>query len=109
MTRLTSIAWLLCLSSSFATAADWPQWMGPKRDGVWRETGIVDAFPPAGPKVLWRRPIGGGYADPMQAVEAYVAAFQRIGGEVQLRTSARKLLRDGARLIRGITKRIGGQ
>lgn len=40
----------------------------------------------------------GGYADPMQAVEAYVAAFQRIGGEVRLRTSARKLLRDGARL-----------
>ena len=23
---------------------DWPQWRGPTRDGVWRETGIVDKF-----------------------------------------------------------------
>jgi len=23
-------------------ADDWPQWLGPKRDGVWRETGIVE-------------------------------------------------------------------
>ena len=22
-------------------AADWPQWMGPNRDGIWSETGIV--------------------------------------------------------------------
>ncbi|MEN9732254.1 MAG: hypothetical protein RLZ45_249 [Verrucomicrobiota bacterium] len=25
-------------------AADWPQWLGPKRDAVWRETGIVENF-----------------------------------------------------------------
>jgi outer membrane protein assembly factor BamB len=43
---------------------DWPQWLGPKRDAVWRETGIVDKLPPGGPKVLWRTPIGGGYAGP---------------------------------------------
>jgi glycine/D-amino acid oxidase-like deaminating enzyme len=40
----------------------------------------------------------GGYADPVQAVEAYVAAFRRIGGEVGLRTPVRKLLREGDRL-----------
>src|SRR5688572_18087997 len=26
-------------------ADDWPQWRGPMRDGVWRETGIVASFP----------------------------------------------------------------
>ena len=32
-----------------ATADDWPQWLGPKRDGVWRETGLLEKFPAGGP------------------------------------------------------------
>jgi outer membrane protein assembly factor BamB len=47
-----------------ARADDWPQWLGPKRDGVWRETGILDRFPKGGPKVLWRAPLGAGYTGP---------------------------------------------
>ena len=47
-----------------AQAEDWPQWLGAKRDGVWRETGIVDKFPAGGPKVLWRQPCGAGYSSP---------------------------------------------
>jgi hypothetical protein len=31
------------------------QWLGANRDGVWRETGILEKFPPGGPKVLWRQ------------------------------------------------------
>lgn len=45
-------------------ADDWPQWMGPNRDGVWRESGIVKSFPADGPPVRWRTKIGGGYAGP---------------------------------------------
>ena len=41
---------------------DWPQWLGPKRDGVWREQGTIDRFPAEGPKVRWKVPVGGGYA-----------------------------------------------
>ena len=26
-------------------ADDWPQWGGPQRDAVWRESGIVDRCP----------------------------------------------------------------
>ena len=58
---LTVAALLFC---SVAGADDWPQWMGPNRDNVWRETGIVEKFPVGGPKVLWRTPIAGGYAGP---------------------------------------------
>jgi outer membrane protein assembly factor BamB len=47
-------------------ADDWPQYLGPKRDGVWRETGIVDKLP-KDPKYLWRKPIGQGYAGPAVA------------------------------------------
>lgn len=41
---------------------DWPQWMGPKRDNIWRETGVIEKFPSEGLKPVWRTPIAGGYA-----------------------------------------------
>jgi len=50
-----------------AQADDWPQWQGPRRDGVWRETGILAKFPKDGPKVLWRSPIGSGCSGPAVA------------------------------------------
>jgi outer membrane protein assembly factor BamB len=53
----------LCLTSA-ARADDWPQWMGPQRDNVWREKGIIDTFPKGGPKVLWRVPVSNGYSGP---------------------------------------------
>ncbi len=48
-------------------AGDWPQWLGPQRDSVWRETGILQKFPAGGPPVRWRTPIGGGYSGPAVA------------------------------------------
>ena len=54
----------LCLTPLAALADDWPGWLGPQRDGYWRETGIVDKFPAGGPKVLWRQECGMGYAGP---------------------------------------------
>jgi len=46
------------------SAHDWPQWMGPQRDDVWRERGIVQRFPTGGPPVLWRVPIEPSYCGP---------------------------------------------
>src|SRR5262245_23519725 len=57
----------LALLATTASAEDWPQWLGEKRDGVWRETGLVEKFPAGGPKVLWKEPIGVGYAGPAVA------------------------------------------
>jgi outer membrane protein assembly factor BamB len=48
-------------------AADWPQWLGEQRDGIWRETGLLDRFSSAGPPVLWRTAIGTGYSGPAVA------------------------------------------
>src|SRR6516162_8381201 len=53
--------------SPAACADDWPQWLGPKRDGVWREAGILEKFPAKGPTYRWRTPIGAGYAEPAVA------------------------------------------
>lgn len=62
---------LVCVSLVCAAAAvkgdDWPQWMGPKRDNVWREDGILEKFPRGGPKIVWRTPIAAGYAGPAVA------------------------------------------
>jgi outer membrane protein assembly factor BamB len=56
---------------------DWPQWLGPQRDGVWRESGIVEELPAGGPPVVWRSPVGGGYAGPAVAGgRAYVTDRQ---------------------------------
>jgi outer membrane protein assembly factor BamB len=52
------------MALSAAPAEDWPQWMGPRRDGVWRERGLLERFPEGGPKVRWRMPIGTGYSGP---------------------------------------------
>ena len=41
--------------------------MGPKRDNVWRETGLLESFPEGGPRVVWRTPVAGGYAGPAVA------------------------------------------
>lgn len=41
----------------------------------------------------------GGYADPVQATEAYLSGFQALGGVFRARTPARGLLREGDRII----------
>jgi hypothetical protein len=63
--RMTDRMWagwftLLVMFALVATSAaeDWPQWMGTRRDSVWRETGIVERFPAGGPPLVWRRDIG---------------------------------------------------
>lgn len=70
------------LTGGLGRADDWPQWMGPQRDGVWREKGIVQTFPAGGPPVRWRVNLGGGYAGPAVAGNrVYVTDKQQPSGE----------------------------
>jgi outer membrane protein assembly factor BamB len=72
------LSFLVVLSSVIPIKADdWPQWLGPKRDGVWRETGILEQFPKDGPKVRWKAPVGLGYAGPAVA-DGRVYVFDRV-------------------------------
>jgi outer membrane protein assembly factor BamB len=80
-------------------ADDWPQWLGPKRDSVWRETGILDRFPDGGPKVKWRLPIEGGYAGPAVADgRVYVFDYARSEGEVTNNPGKRDKLKGKERI-----------
>ncbi|MEI7899423.1 MAG: PQQ-binding-like beta-propeller repeat protein [bacterium] len=49
-----------------SAAPDWPQWRGLYRDGVSAETGLLQAWPEGGPKLLWKASgIGRGYSSPI--------------------------------------------
>jgi outer membrane protein assembly factor BamB len=50
-----------------AAADDWPGWGGPKRDLVWRETGIVDKLPSGLLPRVWSTPLAEGYSGPAVA------------------------------------------
>jgi outer membrane protein assembly factor BamB len=55
----------IALASLVAIAADWPQWRGPQRNGISRETGLLKAWPEEGPKLVWQIDnLGNGYSTP---------------------------------------------
>src|SRR3954451_8688902 len=60
--HLAALVW-----PALAGADDWPQWRGPNRDGVWRETGIVEKFSSTQLTPKWRVEIGSGYCGPTVA------------------------------------------
>ncbi len=56
---LVAPAW----SQPASTAPSWPQWRGPHRDGKSAETGLLKAWSPAGPPLLWQSEgLGSGYS-----------------------------------------------
>jgi len=65
---LTTLATLsLCFSavSAQTRTSDWPQWRGPERTGISKESGLLKQWPAGGPKLLWQlKDIGDGYSGP---------------------------------------------
>jgi outer membrane protein assembly factor BamB len=72
------VAGVLALASQ-ARGDDWPQWLGPQRDSVWRESGIVEKFPDGGPPIRWRMQIGSGYAGPAVAMGRVYLTDRHLG------------------------------
>jgi outer membrane protein assembly factor BamB len=70
-TLCRSLAILFGLAVPFAAgvlpAEDWPQWRGPRRDGTWNETGLVDRFSSASLTPLWSAEVANGYSGPTVA------------------------------------------
>src|SRR5262245_41709318 len=79
--------WLLVVGISLGTfsafAADWPQWRGPERNGISRETGLLQQWPAGGPKLLWQiQDLGEGYSTPAVIGDAmYVLANEGMEDE----------------------------
>lgn len=64
--------------SSFAHAADWPQFLGANRDGISTETGLANTWPAEGPKTLWTLPLNPGYGGAAVA-DGKVYVVDRVG------------------------------
>ena len=78
---LTKIAAIVLLSIASVTAAqgprrvalgDWPDMRGPNRDGVSKETGLIDRWVLNGENFLWRAPYGGRSAPIVVGNRVYV-------------------------------------
>lgn len=86
---------LVCASSQ----ADWPQWRGADRDGVWHESGLRSEIPADGLPVRWRVPAALGYAGPAVADgKVYLFEYESREGEVKNDPGARVELQGTERL-----------
>lgn len=65
MTTTTLCALSVALLASAASAADWPQYLGPNRNSTSPETGILRSWPEGGPEVLWTVSVGRGFGGPV--------------------------------------------
>jgi outer membrane protein assembly factor BamB len=63
-----------------APAGDWPQFLGPDRNGASAETGLLATWPKQGPPVVWQREAGEGYSGPVVAGD-WLVLFGRVGDE----------------------------
>ena len=72
----TLVTLALTLFAGAANAADWPQFLGPTRDGVSAETVAPWTAPP---KVLWRQPLGEAHSSPVVAGGVVYAFFKPAG------------------------------
>lgn len=62
---LCQLGLLLPFLCSRLQADNWPQWRGPERDGISKETGLLKEWPKDGPKLRWKQAgIGSGYSTP---------------------------------------------
>jgi len=56
------IGLFLAVAMPATYGADWPQFRGPARDNISKETGLLRQWPASGPRVLWTVPAAQGYA-----------------------------------------------
>ena len=62
---------------------DWPQWQGPDRTAVSRETGLLQEWPQGGPPLAWEaKGLGGGYSAPSVAAGRIFGMSNRGNDEV---------------------------
>ena len=75
---------ILLLVVGAAPAGDWPQILGPKRDGkAAADEQLLETWPAGGPKVLWRQKLGSGYAG-VAVAGGKAIAFHRVDDQERI-------------------------
>ena len=94
------LATVLAFSAATLTAEDWPQWLGPRGDSTWNDTGLITKFPAEGPKVVWRAPVANGYSGPSVAGgKVFVMDYQIATGKVDANPAGRTALTGKERVV----------
>ena len=62
------------------SAGDWPQILGPQRNGVTVDEPVISAWPASGPQTVWSAKLGLGFAGPA-VVGNQVIVFHRLGDD----------------------------
>ena len=81
--RCLGVLGLLCgclLLGLSVSAHDWPQFLGPQRNGVYTGPPLTTSFPAGGPKKAWQKNIGTGFAGPIVAGDRLIL-FHRVNDE----------------------------
>lgn len=60
----------------------WTQWGGPHRNFTTDASGLKPTWPAAGPKVIWKRPLGEGYSSPSVDGSSLYTMYGRPGSEI---------------------------
>jgi outer membrane protein assembly factor BamB len=64
-TRMLLVVAACLAAGSLGLAEDWPQWRGPERTGISKETGLLKTWPKQGPALLWTsKKLGLGFSGP---------------------------------------------
>ncbi len=69
----------VALLATFARAEDWPNWRGPRGDGISKEK-VAESWPKPGPKQVWSAKVGIGFSTPI-AVDGKIYMFALTGDE----------------------------
>ena len=81
--RFLAVTFLAVMAGSSSMAAEksagWSQFLGPSRNGISAETGLIDTFPESGPKELWRVPGGVGMSGMAVGQGKVVTMVQQTG------------------------------
>src|SRR5882762_8872519 len=69
MIKFKTVIWLAIIAACVSVdglaqnGGEWPQWRGPNRDGISKETGLLKEWPADGPPLVWKTTgAGGGYS-----------------------------------------------
>ncbi len=99
-----AVAWMmlpLCWSlADQACGEDWPRWLGPRGDSVWRDANVLRTWPAEDPPIVWRTSLNAGYSGPAVA-DGRVFITDRVA----VKDDQGKPVKDGDRGLKG-TERV---
>jgi outer membrane protein assembly factor BamB len=80
---LLTRSWICCaliLALAPRLAADWPQVLGPTRNGVYAGPPLSDRWTDGKPREVWRKQVGQGFSGPVVA-DGKLILFHRVGNQ----------------------------